>query len=64
MNMAQRTMLFRLARCDYSVERVVTADALIRQGFAEPVRIAILPRKGKAVRITKAGRNHIRELIR
>ena len=62
MNRLQRSMLCRLARCDYSIERVVTADALIRQGFAEPVRIAITPRKGKAVRITKAGRRYIREL--
>lgn len=62
MNGNQRSMLFRLAKRDYSIERVVTADALIRQGYAYPVRIAIAPSKGKAVRITKAGRDYIREL--
>lgn len=63
MNANQRSAIFRIAKRRYwSVERKVTADALIRQGLAEPVIIPIAPRKGKAVRITAAGRKYIREL--
>ena len=58
MTLAQKSAMHRLGKADgaWRVERMVTGRALIRLGYARPVRMPLAPVKGIAVELTPAGR--------
>lgn len=55
----QRATLARVAKRPFSIERAVTARALIRAGYLIEYRLAIRPTTGIAVELTAKGRRYV-----